>query len=104
MSTETMVYAYTKSEDRKLPLARAKLPPLFDEKVTFSNWYRFVHWRRSSLFVLSPLVALYGMATTDLQTKTLVWAVVYYFMTGIGITAGKITNLNSETRQLTFAW
>jgi fatty-acid desaturase len=53
--------------------------------------------------VLSPLVALYGMATTELQTKTLVWAVVYYFMTGIGITAGKISpTSNNEPRQLTF--
>jgi len=35
-----------------------------------------------------PLFALYGALTTELQTKTLVLAAVFYFLTGFGITGG----------------
>jgi stearoyl-CoA desaturase (delta-9 desaturase) len=35
-----------------------------------------------------PLFALYGVLTTELQTKTLVLATVSYFLTGFGITGG----------------
>ena len=37
---------------------------------------------------LTPLIALYGLLTCTWNTKTFVWAVVYYLMTGLGITAG----------------
>ncbi|KAI9307058.1 delta-9 desaturase [Cunninghamella echinulata] len=83
-----MVYAYTKSEDRKPPLAKTKMPSLFDEKVTISNWYRFINWPQSILLVGAPLIGLYGILTTELQTKTLIWSIIYYAITGLGITAG----------------
>jgi len=35
-----------------------------------------------------PILSLYGAFTTKLETKTAIWAIVYYFMTGLGITAG----------------
>jgi hypothetical protein len=89
MATKTMVYAYTKSEARKLPEAKKKPPSLFDEKVSLRNWYRFVNWPQSILLLGTPLIALYGMATTELQTKTLLWSILYYFITGLCITGGK---------------
>ncbi|ORZ24153.1 delta-9 desaturase [Absidia repens] len=88
MSTETMVYAYTKSEDRKPPLPKVAMPSLFDEKVTAKNWYKFINWPQSILLVGAPLIGLYGMFTTELQTKTMIWSIIYYFITGLGITAG----------------
>jgi stearoyl-CoA desaturase (delta-9 desaturase) len=41
-----------------------------------------------TMLTVTPLIALYGVFTTTLQTKTALFAVFYYFVTGIGITAG----------------
>ena len=41
-----------------------------------------------SLLTLTPIIAMYGICTTTIQTPTFIWAVIYYFMTGLGITAG----------------
>jgi stearoyl-CoA desaturase (delta-9 desaturase) len=65
------------------------MPSLFDEPVTMKNWYKFVNWPQSILLCGAPLIGLYGMFTTELQTKTLIWSIIYYFITGLGITAGK---------------
>jgi len=88
MSTTTVTYTLTESEMRKPPTPRGPLPPLFDEKVTLKNWYRFVNWPQTILLISTPFIALYGMMTTDLQTKTLIWSIIYYYATGMGITAG----------------
>ncbi|CAO3637222.1 unnamed protein product [Cunninghamella blakesleeana] len=88
MATETMVYAYTKSEDRKPPLPKTKMPSLFDEEVTIKNWYKFINWPQSILLCGAPLIGLYGILTTELKTKTLIWSIIYYIITGLGITAG----------------
>lgn len=34
------------------------------------------------------MLAIYGIFTVPLQRRTLIWTIVYYFMTGLGITAG----------------
>ncbi|KAI8073844.1 delta-9 desaturase [Gongronella butleri] len=83
-----MVYAYTKSEDRKPPLPKTPMPSLFDEKVTVTNWYKFVNWPQSILLCSLPFIGAYGAFTTQLNTKTLIWSILYYFFTGLGITAG----------------
>ncbi|KAG0173613.1 hypothetical protein DFQ28_008253 [Apophysomyces sp. BC1034] len=87
-STGTMVYAYTKSEARKPPMPKTAMPPLFDEPTTMKNWHKHVNWTQSILLLGTPLIALYGAFTTELQTKTLIWTVIYYFITGLGITGG----------------
>ncbi|KAI8141452.1 delta-9 desaturase [Fennellomyces sp. T-0311] len=87
-ATDTIVYAYTQSEARKPPLPKQKMPPLFDEPTTLQNWHKHVNWVQSILLLGTPLIALYGILTTELQTKTMIWAIVYYFITGLGITAG----------------
>lgn len=46
------------------------------------NWLHFV------LLTATPLIALFGMAYVPLRLPTAVWMVVYYFWTGLGITAG----------------
>ncbi|KAI8379746.1 stearoyl-CoA desaturase [Radiomyces spectabilis] len=83
-----MVYAYTQTESRKPPLPKQHMPSLFDEPTTWQNWHKHVNWPQSILLLSTPLIALYGLFTTQLQTKTLIWAVIYYFITGLGITAG----------------
>lgn len=73
---------------RKPPAPRMKMPPLFDEPITAQNWYKHVNWVHAVLLISTPLAALYGMATTKLQTPTLIWSIIWYFSTGLGITAG----------------
>ncbi|KAI9274165.1 stearoyl-CoA desaturase [Sporodiniella umbellata] len=78
----------TKTEGMKGPLPKTQMPPLFDQPVTNKNWYKFVNWPQSILLISTPLIALYGIFTTELTRKTMIWAIVYYFITGLGITAG----------------
>ncbi|KAG0173104.1 hypothetical protein DFQ28_001051 [Apophysomyces sp. BC1034] len=85
-TTETLVY--TRSEARRLPRPPQEMPPLFDEPITWQNWCRHVNWTQSILLIGTPAIAGYGLLTTELQTKTLIWALVYYLITGLGITAG----------------
>lgn len=41
-----------------------------------------------TLLTATPLLGLYGLLTWDFNWATAAWAVSYYFITGIGITAG----------------
>ncbi|KAI9487612.1 MAG: fatty acid desaturase-domain-containing protein [Benjaminiella poitrasii] len=81
-------YAYTKTEDRQLPMSNPVLPPLFDEPTTLQNFASHVNWFQSILLISTPLMAIYLASKTELQTKTLYWSLIYYFITGLGITAG----------------
>lgn len=85
---DDIVYAYTASEARKVPLPASQMPPLFDEPTTLKNFHRHVNWLQSLLLVSTPLIAFYGAWTTPLTTKTLYWTLIYYFVTGLGITGG----------------
>lgn len=51
-------------------------------------WVKQINWLNVILIVLVPLYGCLQAFWVPLQTKTAVWAVVYYFMTGLGITAG----------------
>ena len=66
---------------------------IIDQPWTLSNWHKHLNWLHVSILVGVPLLGLYGWFTTQLQTKTLVWAVIYYFMTGLGITAGTFASV-----------
>ncbi|KAI8388844.1 stearoyl-CoA desaturase [Radiomyces spectabilis] len=93
MSTTTtteaeIVYAYTRSESRKEPVLTTNMPPLFDEPTTLTNFHKHVNWPQSILLLSTPLIGLYGAFTTELKTKTLIFSIIYYFVTGLGITAG----------------
>mmetsp|Transcript_26683 Transcript_26683/g.45978 ORF Transcript_26683/g.45978 Transcript_26683/m.45978 type:complete len:777 (-) Transcript_26683:419-2749(-) len=50
--------------------------------------YSRLNWLHTPLLIGTPLLAIYGVYNWDFNVKTLVWAVVYYFITGLGITAG----------------
>lgn len=65
-------------------LAREKPLPPFQWRNVFSE----IQWISFMALTLTPLIAIYGLFTCPLQRATLIWAVVYYFMTGLGITAG----------------
>lgn len=59
------------------------LPP-----VTWSTLLENINWISLLALTLSPAVAIYGMFTTELCWKTGIFSVFWYFVTGLGITAG----------------
>ena len=67
-----------------------KKPHITETALTRKNWYKHVNWLNVVLIVGIPLYGLVQAWWVPLQWKTAVWAVAYYFMTGLGITAGMI--------------
>ncbi|KAK1766746.1 hypothetical protein QBC33DRAFT_587981 [Phialemonium atrogriseum] len=65
-----------------------KKPHISDQPITLSNWHKHVNWLNTTLIVFVPICGLVGAYWVPLYLKTLIFAVVYYFYTGLGITAG----------------
>lgn len=61
-----------------------------DSPITKSNWYKHINWLNVTLIVGIPLYGCIQAFWVPLHWRTALFAVVYYFMTGLGITAGKI--------------
>ena len=59
-----------------------------DTPISRNNWYRHVNWLNASLIVGLPLSGSLIAIWTKLRLETAVFAVIYYFCTGFGITAG----------------
>lgn len=66
-----------------------KQPHISEQKVTLANWYKHVDWINVVFVAVIPLLGLVAAFSTPLLWKTGVWALVYYFLTGLGITAGE---------------
>ncbi|CAG5149716.1 uncharacterized protein ALTATR162_LOCUS2431 [Alternaria atra] len=58
------------------------------QPVTFANWYKKINWLNTTLVVLVPTYGLYLARSTPLTRPTLLWSILYYFMTAFGITGG----------------
>jgi len=56
--------------------------------ITKSNWYKHVNWLNVIFIIGVPLYGCVQAAWTPLRLYTALWAVAYYFATGLGITAG----------------
>ncbi len=59
------------------------LPP-----IQWKNILSEIQWVSAIVLSVTPLLAIYGLATTSLNAKTFAWMVAYYFFSGLGITAG----------------
>lgn len=57
--------------------------------MTRYNWYKHVNWLNVTFILGIPLYGLIQSFWVPLQLKTGVFAFVYYFLTGLGITAGE---------------
>lgn len=64
-----------------------------DSPITKSNWYKHINWLNVTLIVGIPLYGCIQAFWVPLQWRTALFAVVYYFMTGLGVTAGKLYSL-----------
>jgi len=56
--------------------------------MTRTNWYKHVNWLNVTLILGIPLYGCIQAIWTPLRLQTALFAVVYYFWTGLGITAG----------------
>ena len=59
-------------------------PPL-----SWSNILSELNYVSLAVLTITPTIALLGLMYVPMQKKTLAFAVLYYFFTGLGITAGK---------------
>jgi len=59
-----------------------------DFPITRKNWYLHVNWLHMTFIVGIPVTGCIAAIWTPLRWQTLVWAVAYYFYSGMGITAG----------------
>lgn len=65
-------------------------PHITDTPITKSTWYKHVNWLNVTLIVGIPLYGCIQAFWVQLQWRTALFAIVYYFMTGLGVTAGKL--------------
>lgn len=49
-----------------------------------------VDWKHVFALIIVPTIGFIITRHVPLRWETLTWSVIYYFMTGIGITAGKV--------------
>ncbi|RIB05623.1 delta-9 desaturase [Gigaspora rosea] len=70
------------------PQTKPKNWHIRDEPITWNNWYKHVDWIHAVILISLPIIALFGLLTTEIKQKTAIWSVIYYFVTGLGITAG----------------
>lgn len=65
---------------RKVLAKEKPLPP-----ITLGNLYRNINVISTLALTVVPALAIYGAFTTPVMWQTALWAVVYYFYTGLGV-------------------
>jgi stearoyl-CoA desaturase (delta-9 desaturase) len=66
---------------------KAKLH-ISEHPVTLQNWYKHINWFSTTLVIVVPIYGLFAIPYVPLQLKTAIWSIIYYFLTGFGITGG----------------
>jgi stearoyl-CoA desaturase (delta-9 desaturase) len=59
-----------------------------EQPITLDNWHRHVNWLSTTLILIVPIFGCIAAPFTPFKLPTAIWAIVYYFWTGLGITAG----------------
>lgn len=59
-----------------------------DTPMTWANWHKHINWLNTTLIVFIPIIGFISAYWVPLRLYTAIFAVVYYFNTGLGITAG----------------
>jgi stearoyl-CoA desaturase (delta-9 desaturase) len=62
-----------------------------DTPMTWSNMHKHVNWLNTTFIIIIPALGFLSTYWVPLQLKTAIFAIIYYFNTGLGITAGKFT-------------
>jgi len=72
------------------PTRKAKVVHIAQQPITITNWHQHIVWINVTFVILVHLVGFIAAYYTPLQRNTAIWALVYYFLTGLGITAGTV--------------
>lgn len=64
-------------------------PHITEQPMTAANWYKHINWLNVILIIGIPVYGMIMAYFTPLYWQTAIWAFMYYFMTGLGITAGE---------------
>jgi len=67
---------------------KEKRKHISEQPVTLKNWYKHIDWVNVTFVAIIPFFGLIAAFSTPLLWKTVVWTLFYYFLTGLGITAG----------------
>jgi stearoyl-CoA desaturase (delta-9 desaturase) len=81
----TTDYVPLRDSNKKLD---PRKPHITELPITWGNWYKHVNWLNTFFIIGVPMLGLIGAYWVPLRMKTLVFSVLYYFYTGLGITAG----------------
>ena len=58
--------------------------------ITWNNWWKELNYISVAALTITPSIALWGVISgVPLRWETAAFAVLYYFITGLGITAGR---------------
>jgi stearoyl-CoA desaturase (delta-9 desaturase) len=76
------------SEPNRSKTSDPKKQHISETPMTRGNWYKHINWLNVYLIIGVPIYGLVQAWWVPLYAKTAVFAFVYYFMTGMGITAG----------------
>ncbi|RYP66076.1 hypothetical protein DL769_006138 [Monosporascus sp. CRB-8-3] len=79
---------YTPLRSTKQDRQDLRKPHITELPITRSNWYKHVNWLNTYFIIIVPLMGMVGAYFTPLQLKTAIFAFLYYFNSGLGITAG----------------
>ena len=77
-----------KSEPNRSKTYEPRKPHITETPLTRKNWYKHVNWLNVTFIVGVPIFGLIQAFFTPLLWKTLLVTVLYYFATGMGVTAG----------------
>lgn len=71
-----------------------------DQPITLFNWYQHINWLNVTFILFVPLIGLISAYLYPAHLYTIIFAVVYYFNAGLGITAGMLYMIYSKTMQV----
>jgi hypothetical protein len=63
-------------------------PHISELPFTWANWHKHINWLNTNTVIVLPLIGVIASFYTPLLQETFFAAIVYYFITGLGITAG----------------
>lgn len=73
-------------EDNYVRKTLAKEKPL--PPITFRNVHKNLNVVSTLALTVVPALAFYGAMNVAVDSRTVAWAILYYYFTGLGITAG----------------
>nr|BAJ04704.1 delta9-fatty acid desaturase [Gelatoporia subvermispora] len=59
------------------------LPP-----ISWDNWWKELNYISVMVLTITPAISIWGLCTQKLRWETFLFSVFYYYVTGLGITAG----------------